>query len=175
MSNAAFEGYFHIFILVYHLQHGYNFWMMLSYSCIWMNVGKMHPPRLTVGPSALKLKCTLHRMNTGDEHHWWCHCISFHDLIWQAEKNPWRRTLSLQRWALLLQGMRSMSGWLGSSMKTDDNIYLKSIVSTGGKFMTDWPFWWVLAWRTQPIRRQFSEESRRENPSWWIKQHHTWG
>ena len=131
MSNAAFEGYFHIFIMVYHLQHGYDFWMMLSYSCIWMNVGKMHPPRLTVGPSALKLKCTLHRMNTGDEHHWWCHCISFHDLIWQAEKNPWRRALSLQRWALLLQGMRSMSRWLDSSMKTDDT--LKSIVSTGGQ------------------------------------------
>jgi hypothetical protein len=96
MSNAASEGYFHIFILVYHLQHGYDFWMMLLHSCIWMNVGKMHPPRLTVGPSALKLKCTLHRMNMGDEHHWWCQIISFYKLIWQAKRNLWRRNLSLQ-------------------------------------------------------------------------------
>jgi len=29
-----------------------------------------------------------------------------------------------------------MDDWI-VSMKTDDNIYLKSIVSTGGKFMTD--------------------------------------
>jgi len=72
---------------------------MLSCSCIWMNVERMHPPRMTVGPSILKFKCTLHRMNMGDEHHWWCQCISFHDLIWQAERNPWRRTLSIQRWA----------------------------------------------------------------------------
>ena len=27
------------------------------------------------------------------------------------------------------------------SKKVDDNIYFKSIVSTGGKFMTDWPSW----------------------------------
>jgi len=35
----------------YHLQHGYDFWTMLSHSCIWMNIGRMHSPRLTVGPS----------------------------------------------------------------------------------------------------------------------------
>jgi len=99
MSNAALEGYFHIFSLGYPLKHGYDFWTMLSHSCIWMNVGRMHPPRLTVGPSILKFKCALHRMNMGDEHHWWCQCISFYDLIWQAGRNPWRRTLSLQRWA----------------------------------------------------------------------------
>ena len=127
MSNAELEWYFHIFILVYHLQHGYDFWMMLSHSCIWMNARRMHPPRLTVRPSILKLKCTLHCMNMGDEHHWWCQCISCHDLIWQAERNPWRRTLSLQWWALLLQGMRSISGWPDSSKKAGDNIYLKGM------------------------------------------------
>ena len=31
-----------------------------------MDAGRMHPPRLTVGPSVLKFKCTLHRMNMGD-------------------------------------------------------------------------------------------------------------
>ena len=35
-----------------------------SYIC--RNAGRMHPPRLTVGPFVLKLKCTLHRMNMGD-------------------------------------------------------------------------------------------------------------
>lgn len=29
---------------------------------------------------------------------------------------------------------------------------LEGYVSTGGKFMTDWPSWWVLAWCTQLIR-----------------------
>jgi hypothetical protein len=85
--------------MTYHLQHGYDFWAMLSHCCIWMNVGRMHPLRLTVGPFVLKLKWALHHMNMGDEHHWWCQCISFHDLIWQAKRNPWRRTLSLQWWA----------------------------------------------------------------------------
>ena len=66
MSNAAIERYFHIFILVYHLQHGYDLWTMLSHSCMCMNAGRMHPPRLTVGPFVVKLKCTLHRMNMGD-------------------------------------------------------------------------------------------------------------
>jgi len=99
MGNAALERYFHIFILVYHPQHSYDFWTMLSHSHIWMNVGRMHPLRLIVGPFVLKSKDALYRMNIGDEHHWWCQCISFHDLIWQTERNPWRRTLSLQRWA----------------------------------------------------------------------------
>jgi len=67
MSSVALKGYIHIFILVYHLQHGYDFWTMLSHCCIWMNVGKRHPPRLTVGQFILKLKCTLHRMNMGDK------------------------------------------------------------------------------------------------------------
>jgi hypothetical protein len=32
-----------------------------------MNIGRMHPPRLTVGPSVLKLEGALHRMNMGDK------------------------------------------------------------------------------------------------------------
>jgi hypothetical protein len=55
---------------------------------------------------------------------------------------------------------------------------LKSIVSIGGKFMTGWQSWWVLAWCAQPIKGQFLRESRRwmicPTPSWWIEQHHTW-
>jgi len=64
--------------------------------CIWMNVGRMHPPRLTVVPSVLKLKCALHRMNMGDEHHWWCQIISFYKLIWQAKRDPLRRASGMQ-------------------------------------------------------------------------------
>jgi hypothetical protein len=54
--------------------------------------------------------------------------------------------------SLSLQAMRCMSGRLGSSMKVDDHIYLRGYVSTGGKSMTSWPSWWVLAWGTQSIR-----------------------
>jgi len=32
-----------------------------------MNVGRMHPPRLTVWPSVLKLEDALHNMNMGDK------------------------------------------------------------------------------------------------------------
>jgi hypothetical protein len=53
-----------------------------------------------------------------------------------------RRIHGEEHWAyndepFLLQGMRSMSGWLDSSKKAGNNIYLKSIVPTRGKFMTD--------------------------------------
>ena len=40
----------------YHLQHGYDFWTMLSHSCIWMNIGRMHSSRLTVGPSCFEAR-----------------------------------------------------------------------------------------------------------------------
>jgi len=32
-----------------------------------MNIGRMHPPGLTVGPSVLKLEGAFHRMNMGDK------------------------------------------------------------------------------------------------------------
>ena len=93
--------------------------------------------------------------------------------IWLDElKRTMEKNFELITRSLLLQSMRCMSGWLGSFMKADDNI-LEGYVSTGGKFMTDWPSWWVLAWCTQSMREQFSRESRRQNSSWWIKQHHT--
>jgi hypothetical protein len=152
MGNAALERYFHIFILVYHPQHGYDFWMMLSHSRIWMNVGRMHPLRLTVGPFVLKPKDALHRMNMGDEHHWWCQIISFYKLIWQAKRNPLRRASGMQQRAFYGKLWEACLDDLAVSKKVDDNIYLKSIVSTGGKFMTSWQSWWVLAWGTQSIR-----------------------
>ena len=59
-NNAALEGQSHIVIL----------WNMVIDRCYhnfieW--ISEMHPPRLTVGPSILKLKCALHRMNMGDK------------------------------------------------------------------------------------------------------------
>ena len=140
-----------IFILGYPLKHSYDSRQMLSRSCIWMNVGRMHPPRLTMGPSVMKLECALHRMNMGDEHHWWCQRISFHNLTWQAEKNPWRRTLSLQRWAFYCKLWDACPNNLIVSKKVDDNIYLK------GMFQLEASSWLInnldgLAWCTQPIR-----------------------
>jgi hypothetical protein len=48
-------------------KHGYDTRQTSSHNCIWMNVQRMHPPRLIVGPSVLKLEGTLHRMNMGDK------------------------------------------------------------------------------------------------------------
>jgi len=162
MSNAALKRYFHIFILVYHPQHSYDFWTMLSHSRIWMNVGRLHPLRLTMGPFVLKLKCALHRMNMGDEHHWWCQCISFHNPIWQAERNPWRRTFSLQRWVFYCKLWDAcLDDWM-ISKKADDNMYLKSTVQLEASS-------WLIdnfngRWHAQPIKGQFWRESRR-----WMK------
>jgi hypothetical protein len=96
----------------YPLKHDYDRCYLIV-ALEWMSE-RCIPPRSTMGPSILKLKCALHRMNMGDEHHWWCQHISFHDLIWQPERNPWERTLSIQRWVFVLQAMRCMSGWLDS-------------------------------------------------------------
>ena len=46
MSNAALEGYFHIFILGYPIKHGYDSWQMLSGECIWMNIEYMHTTKI---------------------------------------------------------------------------------------------------------------------------------
>jgi len=77
------------------LKHGYQ--PMLSYSCIWMNIEKMHTIKTDCGNKLLWSKSALHRMNMGDEHHWWCQHISFYNMIKRAERNPLRRTLSIQQ------------------------------------------------------------------------------
>ena len=151
---------------------------MLSGECIWMNIERCTPPRLTVGPSILNLKCALHRMNMGDEHHWWCQRISVHDLIWQAERNPWRRTLSLQQrtfhcklWDVCLDD------WM-ISMKTGDNITWRVL------FRLEASLWMidnrdgVGTMRTineRTILRIIQRMNDRLRSSWWIKQHHTRG
>ena len=66
------------------------------------------------------------------------------------------KNIELTTISLVLQAMKCMSRWLVSSNKAGDNIYLKSIASTWGKFMTDWQSWWVLAQCVQSIREQFS-------------------
>ena len=92
-----------------------------------VNIGRMHSPRLTVGPSILNLKSALHRMNMGDEHHWWGQYISLRNLIRQDKRNPLRKTLSLQRWALYCKLWDACLDDKIVSKKTGDNIYLKGM------------------------------------------------
>ena len=137
----------------YPLKHGYDSWHMLSGECIWMNIEHMHTTKTDCG--TIYSEAQMH--TSPHEYGWWTslmmptHFLSWSDLTsWEEsmEKN-----IELTTMSLLLQGMRSMSGWPDSSKKAGNNIYLKSIVSIGGKFMTGWSSWWVLAWCTQPIRR----------------------
>ena len=58
MSNAALEGYFHIFILGHPLKHDYDSWQMLSGECIWMNIEHMHTTKTDYG-TMLHLKDNL--------------------------------------------------------------------------------------------------------------------
>jgi len=136
----------------YHLQHGYDFWTILSHSCIWMNIGRMHSPRLTVGPSCFEAR----RRTSPHEYGWWTSLMMPMLFLLWSDLTSWEesmeKNIELTTMSLLLQGMRSMSGWPDSSKKAGDNIYLKSIVSIGGKFMTGWQSWWVLAWCAQSIR-----------------------
>ena len=57
------------------------------------------PPRLAMRPSVLKLKGALHCMNMGDKMNIIndANVFFFYSLIRQDERNPWRRTLSLQQ------------------------------------------------------------------------------
>ena len=164
MSSVALKGYLHIFILVYHLQHSYNFWTMLSHSCIWMNVGRIPPPRLTVGPFVLKLKGALHHINMGDK---WIidNSNAFLFIIWLDElrRTYWARTLSIQQWAFYCKlrdaCLTCTSGWLGNSMKVDDRIYLK------GMFQLEASLWLIdnLDGCWQDAHKQ-SEDNSQKNP-----------
>jgi len=107
MSNAALEGHFIIVSLGYPLKHVIS---LNAHFTTWIWV-----------------------MNIIDD------ANAFPFIIWFDKL---RRIHEEEHWAyndepFLLQGMRFMSGWLDSSKKAGNNIYLKSIVSTGGKFMTD--------------------------------------
>jgi len=90
----------------------------------WM-LERCTPSRLIVGPSILKPKDALHRMNMGDEHHWWCRCIPFHNLIRWAERDPLRWAWSLQQRAFYCKLWDAcLEDWI-VFMKVNDNIYLK--------------------------------------------------
>ena len=115
------------------------------------------PSGLTVRPSVLKIKCALHYMNMGDKLNIIDDANAFLFTIWfnKLRGIPWE-----EHWAFNKEPCTASYEmhvwWLGSSMKVDDRIYLKGIVSTWGKFMTDWQSWWVLACYAQSMREQFS-------------------
>jgi hypothetical protein len=104
-----------IFILGYPLKHSYDSRQMLSRSCIWMNVGRMHPPRLTMGPSVLKLECALHRMNMGDKFNIIDNSNAFLFMIWlDGWEELFEENTKLTTMSLLRQAMGCMPRWLDS-------------------------------------------------------------
>ena len=48
-SKDVLEGHLHIVIWVFPLKHGYDSWKMLSHSCFWMNVRRMHTIKTDYG------------------------------------------------------------------------------------------------------------------------------
>jgi len=141
-----------IFIWGYPLKHSYDSRQMLyAVAFEWMPEGCAHQDWL----------CDHLFWSSNAHFTAWIEVITWTSLMMQmhffsrSDLTSWEesmeKNIELTTMSLLLQAMRCMSGWLGSSMKADDNI-LEGYVSTWGKFMTGWPPWWVLAWCTQPIK-----------------------
>jgi hypothetical protein len=95
--------------------------------CKWM-LKRCTPLRLTVRPSVLKIKGALYRMNMGDKMNIIDDANTFLFKIWFDElRRTMKKNNKLTTMSLLLQSIRSMSGWLGSSMKNGDHIYLNGM------------------------------------------------
>jgi hypothetical protein len=159
MSNASLEGYFHIFSLGYPLKHGYDSWQILSHSCIWMNIERMHPPRLTVGPSIFEVQmCT-----SPHEYEWWTSLLMPMHFFSRSDLTSWEESMvknfELITMSLLRQIMRGMSGRLGSFQKVGDNIYLK------GMFQLEASSWLIdhLDGCWHDVHNQ-SEDNSQKNP-----------
>ena len=90
-----------------------------------------------MGPSIMKLKCTLHRMNMGDNMNIIDDVNTFLFKIWlDGWEELFEENIELTTMSLSLQSMRCMSEWRGSSMIMDDYIYLNGVLAEG-KFMTN--------------------------------------
>jgi len=152
MSNAALEGYFHIFTLGYPLKHGYDSWQILSHSCIWMNAGRMHPTKtdcgtICFGSSNAHFTAWIWVMNTIDDANAFLFTIWFDKLggihgeeLWAYNDEPFTAKYEMH----VRTTWQFHEGWWPH--------ILEGYVSTVGKFMTNWQSWWVLAWCTQLIR-----------------------
>jgi hypothetical protein len=120
------------------------------------------PPRLIVGPSILKVKDTLHRMNMSDKRNIIDDANALPFTIWLDELGGihWE-----EHWAYSHESFTvsyEMHVWI--TWQFHEGWWphiLEGYVLTGGKFMTDWQSWWVLARCVQLMREQFSRESRR--------------
>jgi hypothetical protein len=95
--------------------------------CKWM-LKRCTQSGLTVRPSVLKIKGALYRMNMGDKMNIIDDANTFLFTIWFDElRRTMKKNNKLTMMSLLLQSIRSMSGWLGSSMKDGDHIYLNGM------------------------------------------------
>ena len=91
-----------------------------------------------------------------------------------GEKNFLRKTLSLQRWAFPYKVWDACRNdvavpWLWMTTYTWMVFQPKASSWPINKRDGCWPD------AHNQSEDNFSEEARRENPSWWIKQYHTWG
>jgi hypothetical protein len=105
-----------------------------------MNVEKAPTLKIDYKTICFEAKCALHRMSMGDKSNIIDEAETFLCTIWLEElrgiywEEHWaynHELLCCKLWDACLDD------WIVFK-KTDDNIYLKSIVSTGGKSMTDW-------------------------------------
>ena len=104
-----------------------------------------HPPRLTVGPSDLKLKCALHHMSMGDKSNIIDEAETLLFTIWLDEL---RRTYWERNWAYndeLFTAKYEMQVWMTWQFHESGWLHiLEGYISTKVEFITDWQSWLVL-------------------------------
>jgi len=120
------------------LKHGYR--QMLSHNCIeWMSE-KAPTTKTDYETICFEAKCALHRMSIGDKSNIIDEAETFLFTIWLEELRGiyWEEHWAYNHELLYCKLWDAcLDDWIVSK-KTDDNIYLKSTVSIGGKSMTDW-------------------------------------
>ena len=135
----------------------------------------MHPPRLTVGPFVLKLKCTLHRMNMGDNMNIIDDVKAVIFTIWFDKLRGIHREIHRAYNDELFTAKHEIYIWITWQFH-----------ESWWPYILEWCFnrrqvhdWLTISMGVGMMhtinQRIILRRSQRENPSWWIKQYHTWG
>jgi hypothetical protein len=133
-DNTTLQRHFYIVILGYPLKYSYDSWQTLSHSDIWMNIKMMHVVKTDY--ETIYFEAKVHfiawiwviRLNIIDNSN------VFLFMIWLDRL---RIILSIQQWAFYCKLWDAcLDDWIVSK-KAGDNIYLKSMVLTGGKSVAD--------------------------------------
>jgi len=139
----------------YLLKHGYNrCYRIVAFE--WMSE-RCTPPRLTVGPSVLKLKGALHSMNMGDKLNIIDEANTFIFAIWFNKirgihwEEHWVYNKELFYYKLYKLWDACLDD-LAVPRRLVITYTWRVFVSTWGKFMTDWQSWWLLARCAQSLK-----------------------